>query len=217
MKQFKVREGFEIELMASEPAVTQPLFATWDSRGRMWVVQYRQYQFPAGLKIVRYDQHLRAVFDCVPEPLPHGPKGADKITVFEDTDGDGYFDTHKDVITGLNIATSVQIGPSSGVMGIWVLQPPYLLFYPGCRWRRCAGWRSGGALARVRAGGHAFRREQLDLGAGWLALRREREHDDRQRERHDRFSIVRNELAFQMERSGISGADKRKLRLLGLV
>ncbi len=126
VKQFKVREGFEIELMASEPAVTQPLFATWDSRGRMWVVQYRQYQFPAGLKIVRYDQHLRAVFDKVPEPPPHGPKGADKITVFEDTDGDGYFDTHKDVITGLNIATSVQIGRG----GIWVLQPPYLLFYP---------------------------------------------------------------------------------------
>ncbi len=124
--QFKVREGFEIELMASEPEVTQPLFATWDSRGRMWVVQYRQYQFPAGLKIVRYDQHLRAVFDKVPEPPPHGPKGADKITVFEDTDGDGYFDTHKDVITGLNIATSVQIGRG----GIWVLQPPYLLFYP---------------------------------------------------------------------------------------
>lgn len=126
VKQFKVREGFEIELMASEPDVAQPLFATWDSRGRMWVVQYLQYQFPAGLKIVRYDQHLRAVFDKVPEPPPRGPKGADKITVFEDTDGDGYFDTSKDVITGLNIATSVQIGHG----GIWVLQPPYLLFYP---------------------------------------------------------------------------------------
>lgn len=126
VKQFKVREGFEIELMASEPAVTQPLFATWDSRGRMWVVQYRQYQFPAGLKILRYDQHLRAVFDKVPEPPPHGPRGADVITVFEDTDGDGFFDTHKDVITGLNIATSVQVGRG----GIWVLQPPYLLFYP---------------------------------------------------------------------------------------
>ena len=45
----------------------------------MWVVQYLQYQFPAGLKIVRYDQHLRAVFDKVPEPPPHGAKGADKI------------------------------------------------------------------------------------------------------------------------------------------
>ncbi len=46
--------------------------------------------------------------------------------MFEDTDGDGSFDTHKDVITGLNIATSVAIGAG----GIWVANPPYLLFYP---------------------------------------------------------------------------------------
>jgi len=126
VKQFKVREGFEIELMAAEPDVTQPLFLSWDSRGRLWAVQYRQYQFPAGLKILRYDQHLRAVFDKVPEAPPKGARGADKITVFEDTNGDGLYDTHKDVITGLNIATSVQTGHG----GIWVLNPPYLLFYP---------------------------------------------------------------------------------------
>ncbi|MFT5468911.1 MAG: putative heme-binding domain-containing protein [Verrucomicrobiales bacterium] len=126
VKKFQVRDGFEIELMAAEPDVSQPLFATWDSRGRMWVVQYRQYQFPAGLKIVSYDNHLRAVFDKVPEPPPHGTPGADKITVFEDTDGDGFYDKNKDVITGLNIASSVQVGRG----GIWVLNPPYLLFYP---------------------------------------------------------------------------------------
>ncbi|MBX6315994.1 MAG: dehydrogenase, partial [Isosphaeraceae bacterium] len=51
---------------------------------------------------------------------------ADKITVLEDTDGDGTFDKAKDVITGLNIASSVAIGRG----GIWVLNPPYLLFYP---------------------------------------------------------------------------------------
>ncbi|EMI22565.1 protein containing Putative membrane-bound dehydrogenase [Rhodopirellula maiorica SM1] len=123
---FDVLEGFKIEPVAAEPIVSQPLFVSWDSRGRMWVVQYRQYQFPAGLKIVRYDQHLRAVFDRVPEPPPHGTPGADKITVFEDTDGDGLYDTHKDVIDGLNIASAVQVGHG----GIWVLNPPYLLFYP---------------------------------------------------------------------------------------
>ncbi|TWU17560.1 Cytochrome c [Novipirellula galeiformis] len=123
---FDVLEGLKIEAVAAEPDVSQPLFVSWDSRGRMWVVQYRQYQFPAGLKIVRYDQHLRAVFDRVPEPPPHGTPGADKITVFEDTDGDGVYDTNKDVITGLNIASAVQVGHG----GIWVLNPPYLLFYP---------------------------------------------------------------------------------------
>lgn len=124
--QFKMRDGLEIQLVASEPAVSQPLFLSWDSRGRMWTVQYRQYQFPAGLKVIRYDQHLRAVFDKVPDPPPHGTPGADKITVHEDTDGDGLYDSHKDVITGLNIVSSVQVGRG----GIWVLNPPYLLFYP---------------------------------------------------------------------------------------
>lgn len=126
VKQFDMRPGFEIELVAAEPIISQPLFLSWDSRGRMWTVQYRQYQFPAGLKVIRYDQHLRAVFDRTPEPPPHGVQGKDVITVSEDLDGDGRYDSHRDVISGLNIATSVQVGHG----GIWVLNPPYLLFYP---------------------------------------------------------------------------------------
>ena len=125
VKKFQVRPDLAVDLMAAEPAVEQPLYASWDSRGRMWVTQYRQYQFPAGLKIVSYDSHLRAKFDKVPLPPPRGEKGADKITVFEDTDGDGFFDKHTDVITGLNIASAALTG-----MGrIWVLNPPYLLSY----------------------------------------------------------------------------------------
>ncbi len=123
---FDVQPGFALDLVTHEPEVSQPLFLSWDSRGRMWVVQYRQYQFPAGLKVIRYDQYLRAVFDQVPEPPPRGVPGLDKITVHEDTDGDGHYDTSKDVLTGLNIASSVQTGRG----GIWVLNPPYLLFYP---------------------------------------------------------------------------------------
>lgn len=126
VKKFKTRSDVAIDLMAYEPVVEQPLYASWDSKGRMWVTQYRQYQFPAGLKIISYDQHLRAKFDKVPLPPPRGEKGADKITVFEDTDGDGFFDKHDDVITGLNIASAALHG-----MGrIWVLNPPYLLSYP---------------------------------------------------------------------------------------
>ncbi|MCE9605645.1 MAG: ThuA domain-containing protein [Planctomycetia bacterium] len=126
VKMFQLQEGFEMQVLAHEPTVTQPLYMSWDARGRLWVVQYRQYPFPAGLKVVKYDQYLRAVFDKVPAPPPQGEKGLDKITVFEDVDGDGKFDKSKDVITGLNIATSVAVGHG----GIWVMNPPYLLFYP---------------------------------------------------------------------------------------
>jgi len=126
VKQFQLADGLAMDLVAAEPNVAQPLYLSFDERGRMWVVQYLQYPFPAGLKVVRYDQYLRAVFDKVPDPPPHGTPGADKVTVFEDTDGDGVYDAQKDVITGLNIATSAL----SGRGGIWVLNAPYLLFYP---------------------------------------------------------------------------------------
>ncbi len=126
LKTFKMREGYAIDLMAAEPEVVQPLYMSWDSRGRLWVTLYRQYQFPAGLRIVSYDQHLRAVFDKVPEPPPKGVKGEDQVVVFEDTDGDGKFDAHKTVLDGLNIATAA----IKGAGGIWVMNTPYLLFYP---------------------------------------------------------------------------------------
>jgi putative membrane-bound dehydrogenase-like protein len=126
LEKFQVHDDFEIEVVASEPTIRQPLYVNWDHRGRMWVIQYLQYPFPAGLKVIKYDQWLRAVFDKVPAAPPNHVKGADKITVLEDTNGDGRFDKAKDVITGLNIATAVTVGRG----GIWVLNPPYLLFYP---------------------------------------------------------------------------------------
>lgn len=126
LKKFAIKDGYAIDLIASEPVVDQPLYMSWDSRGRMWVMLYIQYQFPAGLKIISYDQHLRAQFDKVPEPPPKGVKGADKVVVFEDTKGNGTYDKHKVAIEGLNIATAA----IKGAGGIWVLNPPYLLFYP---------------------------------------------------------------------------------------
>ena len=98
----------------------------FDERGRLWVVQYLQYPFPAGLKMVSHDGVWRAVYDKVPPPPPHHFRGKDKITIHEDTDGDGVFDRHKTFVDGLNIATAVAHGRG----GVWVLNPPYLLFYP---------------------------------------------------------------------------------------
>jgi putative membrane-bound dehydrogenase-like protein len=92
----------------------------------MWVTQYRQYPFPKGLKIVEYDRYIRAKFDKTPLPPPRGDKGADCVTIHEDTDGDGTFDKATVFVDGLNIATAAL--PGKG--GVWVMNPPYLLFYP---------------------------------------------------------------------------------------
>jgi putative membrane-bound dehydrogenase-like protein len=126
MKFFQVADDLKLEQVLAEPVVAQPLFMDFDERGRMWVVQYLQYPYPAGIKILSEDKHLRAVYDKVPPPPPHHFKGADKITIHEDTDGDGVYDKHKTFIEGLNIVTSCVQGRG----GVWMINPPYLLFYP---------------------------------------------------------------------------------------
>jgi len=125
LRAFKALAGLTVELVAAEPVIRQPVDLHFDDRGRLWVVQYLQYPFPAGLTITAYDQYLRARYDRVPAPPPNHVRGADKITVLEDKDGDGSFESHQDVITGLNITTSVLTGHG----GVWVMNPPYLLFY----------------------------------------------------------------------------------------
>jgi putative membrane-bound dehydrogenase-like protein len=77
------------------------------------------------LKREKVDRYSRTTYDRVPDPPPHGPKGADKITILEDTDGDGRPDRAKDFIDGLNLTSGFAFGHG----GLFVLQVPYLLFY----------------------------------------------------------------------------------------
>jgi putative heme-binding domain-containing protein len=123
---FRVPDDLQLELVLAEPIVRQPVSLSFDERGRLWVVQYLQYPYPAGLRMVSHDGVWRAVYDKVPPPPPHHFRGKDKITIHEDTDGDGVYDRHKTFVDGLNIATAVAHGRG----GVWVLNPPYLLFYP---------------------------------------------------------------------------------------
>jgi len=119
-------DGFSVSLTASEPNVRQPVAIDFDNRGRLWVVQYLQYPNPAGLKRVTVDRYSRTVYDRVPKPPPHGPRGADRITILEDSDGDGFFENAKDFVDGLNLTTGLALGHG----GAFVLNVPYLLFYP---------------------------------------------------------------------------------------
>lgn len=125
-KAFRVPADLEVETVLAEPTVRQPLFIDWDERGRMWVVEYIQYPYPAGLKMVSRDEYWRAVYDKIPAPPPHGVHGLDRISIHEDTNGDGRYDKHTTFLDGLNIVTSFAITEG----GVWVLNPPYLLFYP---------------------------------------------------------------------------------------
>jgi len=123
---FQVADDLQLDQVLAEPLVGQPLFINWDERGRLWVMNYQQYPNPAGLKMVSRDKFLRSVYDKVPLPPPYGDRGRDNITIHEDTNGDGQLDRHTTFVDGLNIASSFVRGRG----GVYVLNPPYLLFYP---------------------------------------------------------------------------------------
>ncbi|MEI8210905.1 MAG: PVC-type heme-binding CxxCH protein [Planctomycetota bacterium] len=126
LNSFHTLDGLEWSLVLSEPIITQPLMTTFDSRGRLWVAEYRQYPNPEGLRPLSKDKHWRVVYDSV--PLPPGKGGAiglDRISVHEDRDRDGTYETHHVFVDGLNIATAV----APVARGAWVLNPPYLLYY----------------------------------------------------------------------------------------
>jgi putative membrane-bound dehydrogenase-like protein len=96
-----VPPGFRVKLAAGEPQVHQPVAMAFDHRGRLWVAE--AYTYP-----------MRA---------PEG-QGRDKIIIFEDTDGDGTFDSRKVFIEGLNLVSGLELGFG----GVWVGAAPYLLF-----------------------------------------------------------------------------------------
>ncbi|WP_414661621.1 PVC-type heme-binding CxxCH protein [Horticoccus sp. 23ND18S-11] len=126
LAKLKPADDLAIDLILVEPLIAQGTHLSFDERGRTWVTQYRQYPYPAGIKMVSRDAYYRAVYDRVPPPPPNHDRGADLISIHEDTDGDGKFDRHKVFQDGLNMANSALRGRG----GVWVMNPPYLLFYP---------------------------------------------------------------------------------------
>ena len=72
LKSFQIEEGFEIQLVAAEPLVVDPVAMAWDEDGRLWVCEMTTYMA---------DQYAKTEEE---------PKG--NIVILEDTDGDGVMD-----------------------------------------------------------------------------------------------------------------------------
>lgn len=126
VQKMTVADGFKVDLVASEPMIAQPVCIEFDDRGRLWVIQYLQYPNPAGLSRAKVDRYSRTIYNKVPEPPPRGPKGADRITILSDFNANGRAQKAKDFVGGLNLASGLAFGHG----GVFVLQVPYLLFYP---------------------------------------------------------------------------------------
>jgi putative membrane-bound dehydrogenase-like protein len=96
-------DGFHAQVFAAEPDVKQPIAMALDDRGRVWIAEAYEY----------------------PQRAPEG-EGHDRILIFEDTDGDGHFDSRKVFAEGLNLVSGLEVGFG----GVWVGAAPYLLFIP---------------------------------------------------------------------------------------
>jgi putative membrane-bound dehydrogenase-like protein len=100
MKKMTVPPGFQVELVAAEPDLVNPVAMAFDEQGRIWVTESVEY------------------------PRSQAGEGMDRVKVLEDTDGDGVADRFTIFAEGLNIPSGIAVGHG----GVWVANSPDLLF-----------------------------------------------------------------------------------------
>lgn len=100
-----VKAGYQVNVWAAEPMMSQPMAFCWDDRGRLWVAENKDY-----------------------ESRGHGfsNAGTSRILILEDTDGDGAADSQQVFMEGLAFPAAIAVGFD----GLFVGAPPNLLFVP---------------------------------------------------------------------------------------
>ncbi len=104
--EFTLEEGFHIKAIAAEPLLTSPVAIEFDEKGRIWVVEMTGY--------------MRDI-DGSDEKEPDG-----KISILEDTDGDGVMDNKKVVLDELVLPRAIEL--ING--GLLYAEPPNLWWVP---------------------------------------------------------------------------------------
>ncbi|MDG2380034.1 MAG: FG-GAP-like repeat-containing protein [Pirellulaceae bacterium] len=85
LRSLRTRPGFEVELVAAEPLVKDPIAFDWGPDGRLWVVEMADY--PLG--------------------IAGKESGGGRIRFLEDTDGDGQYDKSTIFLDGIPFPTGV--------------------------------------------------------------------------------------------------------------
>lgn len=105
VKSMTLKDGFQANVYASEPMITQPMAFCWDSKGRMWIAENRDYESRG-------------------EGFANS--GDSRILILEDTNGDGVADSRKVFAEGIPFPAGIAVGMG----GLWLGAPPNLLFIP---------------------------------------------------------------------------------------
>ena len=80
-----VPPGFEVQLVAAEPVIDKPMNLAFDARGRLWVTHSREYPIAAA-----------------------SGAGRDRVSILEDTTGDGRADRITTFADSLNIPIGIE-------------------------------------------------------------------------------------------------------------
>src|SRR5690606_13128404 len=104
IEKMEVEDGFEVELVASEPLLNAPVTMTFDEKGRIWIVEMESF-----------------MLDTVGtgEEQPTG-----KVSILEDKDGDGVYEDKKVFLDSLILPRAISLFSDA----ILVAEPPYLWF-----------------------------------------------------------------------------------------
>ena len=108
-KQFIVHPEFNISVVADENVAEKIMSEEWDPKGRLWVVETPEY--PGGRDINKADNRVKSWREQDPKTYPLGGKEPrkpqDRISILEDTDGDGVMDKKTVFADGLELPTSL--------------------------------------------------------------------------------------------------------------
>ena len=100
-KELEVHPEFELSLVASEPLINNPMNLDWDEKGRLWVVETPEY--PNGLR----QANVAAWQDSGSlKPGQYQRDPEDRISILQDTNGDGVMDRKTVFADKIELATS---------------------------------------------------------------------------------------------------------------
>src|ERR1051326_806359 len=118
--------GFKMHVFAGEPDVRQPIAFCLDHRGRVWVAEGYTYPQRKGAP-PKIDSPSETP---TPGQLKDIFGGADRILIFEGTNGDHKFDKKTVFLENLNLVSGLEVGFG----GVWIGAAPYLMFVPVSDW-----------------------------------------------------------------------------------
>lgn len=100
-----IKDGYQVNVWAAEPEITQPMAFCWDHRGRLWIAENRDYESRGS---------------------GFSNSGDSRILILEDTNHDGQADTRKIFLDGIAFPAAIAVGFD----GLFLGAPPHLLFVP---------------------------------------------------------------------------------------